>query len=81
MEEKVNIRPTKKQKELLSFIESFIAEHGYSPSVRDLMQATDITGTSMVAFYLDQLQRRGYIRRDARIPRSITVLRDVYEGE
>ena len=25
------IRPTKKQKELLSFIETFIAEHGYSP--------------------------------------------------
>jgi SOS-response transcriptional repressor LexA len=28
------LRPTKKQKELLGFIDSFIAEHGYSPSYR-----------------------------------------------
>jgi len=33
MNENQTIRPTKKQKELLSFIEAFITEHGYSPSL------------------------------------------------
>jgi len=32
-----SLRPTKKQRELLTFIEAFIAEHGYSPSYREIM--------------------------------------------
>ncbi len=36
------VRPTKKQKEMLGFIESFIDEHGYSPSYREIMDGPEL---------------------------------------
>lgn len=40
LQAKTTVRPTKKQKELLIFIEDFITAHGYSPSYREIMQGT-----------------------------------------
>ncbi len=34
-------RPTKKQRELLSFIDGFIKGNGYGPSYREIMRALD----------------------------------------
>ena len=46
------IRPTKKQRQLLSFIETFIAEHSYSPSYREIMSGLDYTSVATVALHV-----------------------------
>lgn len=73
MEEKVNIRPTKKQKELLSFIETFIAEHGYSPSYREIMAGSNYTSVATVALHVNSLIKRGHLSKREHSARSLEV--------
>ncbi len=47
------VRPTKKQKELLSYIEQFIGEHGYSPSYREIMSGLQYTSVATVALHVN----------------------------
>ncbi len=74
MEDKT-IRPTKKQKELLAFIEAFIAEHGYSPSYREIMQGLDYTSVATVALHVGNLIKRGHLRKREHAARSLEVVR------
>jgi SOS-response transcriptional repressor LexA len=68
------IRPTKKQKELLAFIEAFIAEHGYSPSYREIMAGLNYTSVATVALHVNNLIKRGHIRKRDRSARSLEVV-------
>ncbi len=69
------IRPTKKQKELLSFIETFITEHGYSPSYREIMSGLQYTSVATVALHVNNLIKRGHIRKRDHSARSLEVVR------
>ncbi len=69
------IRPTKKQKELLSFIESFIAEHGYSPSYREIMGSLHYTSVATVALHVNNLIKRGHLRKRDHSARSLEVVK------
>ena len=69
------LRPSKKQKELLSFIDSFISGHGYGPSYREVMRALDYKSVSTVAIHIDNLIAKGYLRKRDRSARSLEVLR------
>lgn len=67
------VRPTKKQRELLSFIENFINEHGYSPSYREVMVGLNYTSVATVALHINSLIKRGHlIKRDGKA-RSLEV--------
>jgi SOS-response transcriptional repressor LexA len=68
------IRPTKKQKELLDFIEKFIAERGYSPSYREIMTGLDYTSVATVALHIDSLIKRGHLRKRDHNARSLEVV-------
>mgnify|MGYP003585055130 CR=1 FL=1 len=65
------IRPTKKQQELLSFIESFIAEHGYSPSYREIMVGCNYTSIATVALHIKNLIARGHLKKRDKSARSL----------
>jgi hypothetical protein len=69
------IRPTKKQKELMTFIEDFIAEHGYSPSYREIMAGTDHTSVATVSLHVNNLIKRGHLRKRDRSARSLEVVK------
>lgn len=69
------IRPTKKQKELLDFIETFIAEHGYSPSYREIMAGTRHTSVATVSLHVNNLIKRGHLRKRDRSARSLEVVK------
>lgn len=72
--EKKLIRPTKKQRKTLLFVEEFIAEHGYSPSYREIMRACNYTSVATVALHVNNLIKRGHlIKRDHRA-RSLEVI-------
>lgn len=67
-------RPTKKQKELLSFIDGFIKGNGYGPSYREIMRALDYRSVSTVATHVDGLVARGWLVKKDNSARSLTVV-------
>src|SRR3982750_3630155 len=68
------VRPTKKQKELLGFIEAFITEHGYSPSYREIMSGLSYTSVATVALHVNNLIKRGHLRKRDHSARSLEVV-------
>lgn len=67
------VRPTKKQRELLGFIEAFITQHGYSPSYREIMTGLDYTSVATVSLHVNSLIKRGHLlKRDGKA-RSLEV--------
>lgn len=68
------VRPTKKQRELLSFLETFIAEHGYSPSYREIMNGVGYSSVATVALHINNLIARGHVRKRDRSARSLEVV-------
>lgn len=68
------IRPTKKQKELLGFIETFIAEHGYSPSYREIMAGLNYNSVATVALHVNNLIKRGHVQKRDRSARSLEII-------
>lgn len=74
METTAAVRPTKKQKEILTFIQNFIAEHGYSPSYREIMNGLNYTSVATVALHVNSLIRRGHLRKRDRSARSLEVV-------
>ena len=69
------VRPTKKQKELLTFIEDFITEHGYSPSYREIMQGTGHTSVATVSLHVNNLIKRGHLAKRDRSARSLEIVK------
>ena len=67
-------RPTKKQKELLSFIDGFIKGNGYGPSYREIMRALDYKSVSTVATHVDGLIARGWLRKRDNEARTLEVV-------
>lgn len=74
MSENDSVRPTKKQREMLGFIESFIGEHGYSPSYREIMNGLGYTSVATVALHVGNLIKRGHLRKRDRSARSLEVV-------
>jgi SOS-response transcriptional repressor LexA len=70
----MTLRPTKKQKELLGFIEAFIGEHGYSPSYREIMNGLQYTSVATVALHVGNLIKRGHLRKRDHSARSLEVV-------
>lgn len=62
-----------RHKQVLDVIQEYRAKHGYAPSYREICAQTDITSTSMVNYYLEQLEEMGYIERSENISRSLKI--------
>ncbi len=63
-----------KQLRILDFLRSFLDEHDYPPSIRDIQQGCDISSTSVVDYNLKRLEEKGLIRRDREVSRAIELL-------
>ena len=72
--EEAKVRPTKKQKELLAYIEAFITEHSYSPSYREIMNGLEYTSVATVALHVGNLIKRGHLRKRDHSARSLEVV-------
>lgn len=60
-----------RHKKILKVLEKNIREIGYPPSIREIGKQTDISSTSVVNYYLNQLEEWGYIERDKKISRGV----------
>ena len=59
---------------ILDFINSEIEDKGYPPSVREICEAVGLKSTSTVHGYLQRLEKKGFIKKDATKPRALKVL-------
>jgi SOS-response transcriptional repressor LexA len=67
-------RASKKQQELLSFVDGFIKGNGYGPSYREIMRALGYKSVSTVAIHIDNLIAKGYLARRDNSARSLEVV-------
>jgi SOS-response transcriptional repressor LexA len=67
-------RASKKQQELLQFVDGFIKGHGFGPSYRELMRALGYKSVSTVAAHIDQLIVKGYLEKTDNSARSLAVV-------
>lgn len=59
---------------ILKFIQDFINDRGYAPTVRDIVKGCGLSSTAVVQHHLNILEREGYIRRDPQVVRSIQLV-------
>jgi repressor LexA len=60
-----------RHQKILNFIEEYQSEHKHPPSIREIGEHCEISSTSVVNYYLDQLEKNGHIERDRKISRGV----------
>jgi repressor LexA len=70
-----------RHQKILDFIQDFQRKHKHPPSIREIGENCGISSTSVVNYYLDQLERSGHIERDRRISRGLRVTGQTPLGE
>lgn len=71
---------SERQKRILEFIRTFIEEHQFPPTIREIGETVGITSTSVVKYNLDALERRGFIQRDREISRGLRLVEQFAQG-
>ena len=70
---------TERQMRILDVLERFQSQNGYPPSIREICDKANISSTSVVNYYLNQLEETGYIERDGRVSRGIRLVKPLSE--
>ena len=65
---------TDNAKKVFIFVSKFQLKNGYSPSIPEIMEATQIKSIRGVSIQLEKLQNHGYIHRDKQARRAIKIL-------
>jgi len=73
-------RSSKKQRELLNWVDGFIKEHGYGPSYREVMKGLGYKSVSTVAIHIDGLISKGYLQKRDNSARSLQVVSTDYKA-
>lgn len=63
-----------RQEAILGFINEFLGENGYPPTIRDIGAAVGISSTSVVNYNLNILEREGYLVRDREVSRGLRLV-------
>lgn len=64
---------TKKQKEVLDFVNKYIKKRGYAPSLEDIQDEFNLASVSTAHYYINKLKNSGYLEKQSNQPRSISV--------
>jgi repressor LexA len=65
---------TKRQSEIITYLQGHIQEHGYAPSFEEIAGQFEFQSLATVDVHLTNLERKGYVRRSYNESRSIEVL-------
>jgi repressor LexA len=65
---------TKRQKEILDFLERFLDDNGYPPSFEEIAEHFGYTSLATVHEHLENLRVKGYIRKSYNASRSIELV-------
>ncbi len=66
---------SERHRKIMDFLDRFQDQSGYSPSIRQIGDSIGVKSTSLIDYYLNQLQQMGFIDRDEHVSRSIRVLK------
>ncbi|HLV01433.1 MAG TPA: transcriptional repressor LexA [Acidobacteriota bacterium] len=72
---------TRRQREILEFLRSYLDEHGYSPTLEEIAEHFGLASLNGVYKHLQLLEERGAIRRLSNRARSIQVIDEHQGGE
>ena len=76
----VDLKLTKRQREIFEFIKRYSSTHGYPPTVRDIGKAVGLASSSTVHAHLANLEKVGLLKRDPSKPRAIELLDRAVDG-
>lgn len=65
---------TKRQDEILTYIKQYVVERGYPPTVREIGAALGISSPATIHAHLENLERKGVIKKDGTKNRAIELL-------
>jgi repressor LexA len=65
---------SERQQKILKYIEAYVDERGYPPSIREIGDQVGISSTSVVDYNLKVLEREGRIRRDREVSRGLELV-------
>jgi repressor LexA len=66
---------SERQNNILKYIEEYVDERGYPPSIREIGDQVGISSTSVVDYNLKILEREGRIRRDREVSRGLELVK------
>jgi len=64
---------TRRQKDLLDFLATFIEKQGYSPSYEEIASGMDLTSLATVHKHIHSLETKGYLKRGFNQSRSLEI--------
>jgi repressor LexA len=62
---------TKKQKKIYDYVRSFLDEHGYAPSYREIGEYFSLSSVATIAEHINTLKTKGYLDLDPGHARSL----------
>jgi repressor LexA len=65
---------TKRQREILDYLNDFIRQHGYAPSLEEIGRRFNLSSLATVHKHLTNLQEKGFIRRAWNRSRSVELV-------
>jgi repressor LexA len=65
---------TKRQREILDYVESFLENYGYSPSFEEIARAFGYSSLATVHEHLSNLEKKGFLRKNYNKSRSLEVV-------
>lgn len=68
---------SKRQQNILRFIDHYFNMNGFPPTIRQIGEATDIGSTSVVNYNLNKLVDAGFLERSAATSRGLRVMRPI----
>jgi repressor LexA len=71
----------KRHEKIMHFLAEFQEKKGFSPSIRDIGENIGVKSTSLVDYYLNQLEEMGFIKRDKHISRSICIRKSLVAAQ
>jgi repressor LexA len=66
---------TKRQRQILDYVESFIEAYGYSPSFEEIAEHFGYSSLATVHEHLSNLEQKGFLRKNYNKSRSLEVVR------
>jgi repressor LexA len=74
MERPVQQPLTKRQRQILDYLQEFIQQHGYAPSLEEIGHRFSLSSLATVHKHLTNLEEKGFIRRSWNRSRSVELL-------
>src|SRR5689334_21783338 len=72
---------SERQRNMLKYIEKYVTDHGFPPTIRQIGEATGINSTSVVNYNLNKLVQAGYLSRSSHVSRGLRLTTQISEGK